>query len=56
MKRTGGEKTDEILGKTAAARKACPHSIIVTAEGAEGDAPALPGDAERVAPRRKASG
>jgi DNA topoisomerase-6 subunit B len=44
MKRTGGEKTDEILGSDGAGPEGLPHSIIVTAEGAEGDAPEVPGD------------
>jgi DNA topoisomerase-6 subunit B len=42
-KRTGGARTDEILGGDGP--EGLPHSIIVTPEGAEGDAPALPGDA-----------
>jgi DNA topoisomerase VI subunit B len=37
--RTGGIKTDETLGKTGAGPEGLPHSIIVTAEGIEGDAP-----------------
>ncbi len=44
MKRTGGEKTDEILGTDGSGQEGLPHSIIVTAEGTEGDAPMLPGD------------
>jgi len=40
-KRTGGEKTDEILGQDSGP-EGLPHSIIVTAEGPEGDAPELP--------------
>jgi DNA topoisomerase-6 subunit B len=44
MKRTGGEKTDEILGNDGSGPEGLPHSIIVTAEGTEGDAPVLPGD------------
>ena len=43
-KRTGGEKTDEILGYDGGGPEGLPHSIIVTAEGAEGEAPILPGD------------
>ncbi len=35
--RTGGMKTDEALGKTSAGPEGLPHSIIVTAEGIEGD-------------------
>jgi DNA topoisomerase-6 subunit B len=43
-KRTGGEKIDEILGYDGGGPEGLPHSIIVTAEGTEGDAPVLPGD------------
>jgi DNA topoisomerase-6 subunit B len=43
-KRTGGEKTDEILGNDGSGPEGLPHSIIVTPEGTEGDAPVLPGD------------
>jgi DNA topoisomerase-6 subunit B len=39
--RTGGIKTDETLGKTGAGPEGLPHSIIVTAEGIEGEAPAI---------------
>jgi DNA topoisomerase-6 subunit B len=35
--RTGGAKTDEALGKTSAGPEGLPHSIIVTAEGVEGE-------------------
>ena len=41
-KRTGGEKTDAILGRDSGP-EGLPHSIIVTAEGPEGEAPVLPG-------------
>jgi DNA topoisomerase-6 subunit B len=41
-KRTGGEKTDVILGRESGP-EGLPHSIIVTAEGTEGDVPVLPG-------------
>ena len=44
-KRTGGEKTDEILGHDGGGPEGLPHSIIVTADGIEGIAPALPADA-----------
>ncbi len=44
MSRTGGEKTDEVLGKKGGGPEGLPHSIIVTPEGPEGEAP-LPGDA-----------
>ena len=37
--RTGGMKTDETLGKTGAGPEGLPHSIIVTAEGIEGEVP-----------------
>src|SRR5882757_479662 len=42
LKRTGGAKTDEILGHESGP-EGLPHSIIVTPEGAEGEAPVLPG-------------
>jgi len=42
-KRTGGEKTDEILGHDGGGPEGLPHSIIVTAEGTEGEAPNVPG-------------
>jgi len=42
MKRTGGTRTDEILGHDGGP-EGLPHSIIVTPEGPEGEAPALPG-------------
>ena len=35
--RTGGMKTDEALGKTGSGPEGLPHSIIVTAEGIEGE-------------------
>jgi DNA topoisomerase-6 subunit B len=37
--RTGGIRTDETLGKTGAGPEGLPHSIIVTAEGIEGEVP-----------------
>ena len=43
VKRTGGSRTDEILGRDSGP-EGLPHSIIVTAEGPEGEAPAAPGD------------
>jgi DNA topoisomerase-6 subunit B len=46
MKRTGGEKTDEILGYDGGGPEGLPHSIIVTAEGTEGEAPAIEGGGE----------
>jgi DNA topoisomerase-6 subunit B len=42
QKRTGGTKTDQILGQDSGP-EGLPHSIIVTAEGTEGEAPVLPG-------------
>jgi len=44
MKRTGGSRTDEILGGDGGP-EGLPHSIIVTPEGTEGEAPVLPGAA-----------
>src|SRR4029077_12593818 len=44
LKRTGGTRTDEILGPKSAP-EGLPHSIIVTPEGTEGEAPDLPADA-----------
>ncbi len=35
--RTGGQKTDQALGKTGNGPEGLPHSIIVTAEGIEGE-------------------
>jgi DNA topoisomerase-6 subunit B len=50
MKRTGGARTDEILGRESGP-EGLPHSIIVTPEGPEGEAPVLPGaPAEAAAP------
>ena len=43
MKRTGGEKTDELLGSKGGP-EGLPDSIIVTPEGVEGEAPDLPSD------------
>jgi len=40
-RRTGGSKTDEILGHETGP-EGLPHSIIVTPEGPEGEAPELP--------------
>ena len=45
LKRTGGRQTDEILGRNGGP-EGLPHSIIVTPEGTEGEAP----DALAVAP------
>jgi DNA topoisomerase-6 subunit B len=41
-KRTGGSRTDEILGRESGP-DGLPHSIIVTPDGPEGEAPAVPG-------------
>jgi DNA topoisomerase-6 subunit B len=48
-RRTGGTKTDEILGRHSGP-EGLPHSIIVTPEGPEGEAPELAGVAEALAP------
>src|SRR6059036_2300331 len=45
MKRTGGEKTDEVLGKNGSGPEGLPHSIIVTPEGVEGEVPKMIVDA-----------
>jgi len=51
MKRTGGEKTDEVLGKKGGGPEGLPHSIIVTPEGVEGEVPVLSSEApEEAAP------
>jgi DNA topoisomerase-6 subunit B len=42
LTRTGGEKTDEILGKNGGGPEGLPHSIIVTPDGVEGEVPVLP--------------
>ncbi len=39
QRRTGGQKTDELLGKTGAGPQGLPHSIIMTPEGPEGEVP-----------------
>jgi DNA topoisomerase VI subunit B len=44
LKRTGGTRTDEILGHDGGP-EGLPHSIIVTPDGPEGEAPVLPGPA-----------
>src|SRR5438477_7633104 len=41
MTRTGGEKTDEILGKNGGGPEGLPHSIIVTPDGVEGEVPVV---------------
>src|SRR5213594_374310 len=45
LRRTGGEKTDELMGKNGSGPEGLPHSIIVTPDGIEGEVPVLPGDA-----------
>jgi DNA topoisomerase-6 subunit B len=42
MKRTGGGKTDELLGKNGGGPEGLPHSIIVTPDGVEGEVPVVP--------------
>ncbi len=44
LHRTGGQRTDEILGKNGSGPEGLPHSIIVTAEGVEGEVPTLTTD------------
>jgi DNA topoisomerase-6 subunit B len=44
LKRTGGQKTDQLLGKNSRGPEGLPDSIIVTADGIEGDAPELARD------------
>jgi DNA topoisomerase-6 subunit B len=48
-KRTGGEKTDEILGRDGGGPEGLPHSIIVTEEGVEGNVPDLARASDAVA-------
>jgi DNA topoisomerase VI subunit B len=48
--RTGGIKTDETLGKTGAGPEGLPHSIIVTAEGIDGEVPPTLDVSRAVAP------
>jgi DNA topoisomerase-6 subunit B len=55
LKRTGGTRTDAILGHEGGP-EGLPHSIIVTADGPEGDAPELPGaEPTEVAPAAEAA-
>ena len=53
-KRTGGARTGEILGHGGGGPEGLPHSIIVTPDGPEGEAPALaevePGNASAEEP------
>jgi DNA topoisomerase-6 subunit B len=37
--RTGGKKTDEVLGRNGGGPEGLPHSIIVTPDGIEGEVP-----------------
>ena len=48
LKRTGGEKTDELLGRAGSAAQGLPDSIIVSAEGVQGAAPILPGNDSKI--------
>ena len=43
-KRTGGQKTDEALGRNVGGPEGLPFSIIVTPQGTEGDAPVIADD------------
>jgi DNA topoisomerase-6 subunit B len=55
MKRTGGEKTDELLGNKGDGPEGLPHSIIVSPEGTEGEVPVPSDDApNEVAPPEEA--
>jgi DNA topoisomerase-6 subunit B len=49
LSRTGGEQTDALLGKNGGP-EGLPHSIIVTADGVEGEVPAPVGAAPAAAP------
>src|SRR5690349_1363031 len=53
--RTGGAKTDELLGKTGGGPEGLPDSIIVTAEGIEGEVEAV-GEVEAPAAELKEAG
>jgi DNA topoisomerase-6 subunit B len=54
LKRTGGPRSDAILGHEGGP-EGLPHSIIVTADGPEGEAPGLPGaEGSAVAPPEEA--
>jgi DNA topoisomerase-6 subunit B len=54
MKRTGGERTDELL-ESKSGPEGLPDSIIVTADGVEGDAPELPRDEGTASPAVEAA-
>ena len=56
MKRTGGEKTDELLGKNGDGPEGLPFSIIVTPDGTEGEVPVTSGNGHvEVGPPEEAS-
>ena len=44
LKLTGGDKTDQLVGKNGSGPEGLPHSIIVTPNGVEGDVPAAVAD------------
>jgi DNA topoisomerase-6 subunit B len=48
-RRTGGEKTDEVLGRNGSGPEGLPHSIIVTPDGVEGEVPVVPAEATAAA-------
>jgi DNA topoisomerase-6 subunit B len=50
LRRTGGERTDELLGRNGSGPEGLPHSIIVTPEGVEGEVPALADEPSNGAP------
>ena len=41
LKRTGGDKTDQVLGTNGSGPEGLPHSIIVTTDGVEGEVPVV---------------
>ena len=41
---TGGQRTDELLGKNGSGPEGLPHSIIVTPDGVEGEVPTVGAD------------
>jgi DNA topoisomerase-6 subunit B len=53
-KRTGGQKTDEALGRDGGGPEGLPFSIIVTPEGTEGDAPVIADERSEPAPPEEA--
>jgi DNA topoisomerase-6 subunit B len=44
LKRTGGQRIDELLGRNGGGPEGLGDSIIVTPDGVEGEAPVLPGN------------